>query len=319
MRIAITGAGGFVGTALIRAATNAGHEIVALSRSTASVTGAGSTVSVSGLDDRAGLRRAFDGADAVVHLAARVHVMRAEGPEGDVRFRVANVDGTRTVMEAAQASGVRRFVHLSTAKVHGEGKPTPYRESDPLAPVGSYSQSKVAAEAIVSAVDAARLGWTILRAPLVYGPGVGGNFRRLLRLASLGARVPLPLGDLDGRRSLVAVDNLSDLILRALHHDAAVGRAFLVSDDEDLSTTELLRRLGLALGHPVRLVGVPAPLVQAALRLLGRGAEAARLIGTFTVDSGAARHDLGWSAPLSTDAALAQVAQWWRSSPRVRG
>lgn len=319
MRIAITGAGGFVGQALIRAARAAGHETVALSRTVARVPGADDTVRVSGLGDRAGLRRAFAGADAVVHLAARVHVMRAEGPAGDLLFGAANVDGTRVVLEEAQVSGVRRFVHLSTAKVHGEGRAAPYRETDALAPVGGYSRSKAESEALVSSVDSARLGWTILRPPLVYGPGVGGNFKRLLQVASLGAHVPLPLGALDNRRSLLAVDNLADLILRCSSSDAAIGRAYLVSDGEDLSTSELVRRLGDALGRPIRLVRFPEALVKAALRMLGRGAEVGRLFGSFTVDSDAVRRELGWHAPLTVDAGLAQVAQWWTSGGRARG
>lgn len=316
MRLAITGAGGFVGRALLRAASAAGHETVALTRATAPVAGAGTTVTCAGLTDRDALRRAFAGADAIVHLAARVHVMQAEGRDGDARFHEANVEGTRAVVEAATASGARRLLFVSTAKVHGEGQAVPYRGSDALRPVGGYARSKAEAEAVVAAVDAGRLGWTILRPPLVHGPGVSGNFRRLLHLATLGARIPLPFGALDNPRSLVAVDNLADLMLHALRSDAAIGRAFLVSDDEDLSTTELLRRLGRALGHPVRLFGVPMGVVRGTFGLLGRGADADRLVGSFTVDGSAVRSELEWTAPLTVDAGLALVAQWWRSRGR---
>ncbi len=319
MRVAVTGAAGFVGRALLQAAATAGHETVALTRRAGPVAGAAHTVTITGLDDADALRRALDGCDAVVHLAARVHVMRREGAEGAARFAAVNVEGTRAVRDAALAAGVRRLVHLSTAKVHGEGGGAPYRDADPLRPQGAYAGTKADAERLLGATDPARLGWTILRPPLVYGPGVGGNFRRLLQLAALGARLPLPLGGLDNRRSLVAVDNLADAILVALTHPAAVGRAFVVGDAESPSTSELLGRLGAALGRPVRLWPLPRGLLRAAFTAVGRGGEAARLLESFEVDASGIRAALEWRAPLTLDEGLARVAAWWRTARDAPG
>ena len=316
MRIAVTGATGFVGTALLRAAALAGHETIALTRGAGPQPAAGRVARIAGLEDAAGLQAGLAGADAVVHLAARVHIMREESPDSPALFRRVNVDGTQAVIAAAMASGVRRFVLLSTAKVHGEGRDAPYRETDELAPVGSYSVSKAEAEACVAAVAPSTLAWTILRSPLVYGPGVGGNFRRLLQLAHVASRVPLPLGGIENRRSLVSVSNLASGILAVVTGASATGRRYLVSDGTDVSTSDLLRALGTALGAPARLFTVPSSTVRLALKIVGRSAEADRLFESFAVDASALRAELGWRPPQQMAAALAETASWWRAEER---
>jgi nucleoside-diphosphate-sugar epimerase len=311
-RVAVTGAGGFVGQSVCRALRAGGHEVVAVVRRGASAPAGTSVVEVPGLDASA-MRVAFEGCDAVVHLAARVHVMRETAPDPLAEFRRVNVDGSVAAYRAACAAGVRRFVLLSSVKVHGEGRATPYTERDPPAPADPYGASKLEAERMLaSARDAGGMSdLVVLRPPLVYGPGVGGNFRRLIRLAELAQRWPLPLGGLDNRRSMVAVHNLADAIRFVIESPAAGGRALLVSDGEDLSTSDLLARLARALGGRARLLPCPTGVLRALAMLAGQGAVVDRLLGSLTVDSSALRTGLGWTPPYSVDAALAEAASWW--------
>jgi UDP-glucose 4-epimerase len=316
-RVAVTGASGFVGRRTCEALLAAGHEVTAVVRDRAAV--AGTLVRhVDGLDDEAALRSAFEGAQAVVHLAARVHVMRETAGDPLAAFRRVNVRGTETVYRAACAVGAARVVLLSSVKVNGEGRRRPYVEADPPAPLDPYGTSKLEAERALLA--ARRAGGTadvvVLRPPLVYGPGVGGNFRRLLGLAERAMRRPLPLGGIPNRRSLVAVGNLADAIRHVLETPAAGGRTLFVSDGEDVSTSDLIARLARALGGRARLWPCPVRLLRTAASLVGRGAEAERLLGSLTVDATALRTGLGWSPPLSVDAALAETATWWRLEGR---
>ncbi|MBX7118997.1 MAG: NAD-dependent epimerase/dehydratase family protein [Gemmatimonadaceae bacterium] len=309
--IAVTGATGFVGRQLLADGARAGHRMVAVTRSPDAI-GEVEARGITDLDDRDGLSRALAGADAVVHLAARVHVMHHEGPEALERFRAVNVRGTRHLLEAARDVGVGRVVLLSTAKVLGEGaRGELLRDTAAPAPVGAYATSKAEMESLLDEPALAPRQWAVLRPPLVHGPGVGGNFRRLLQLADLGARIPLPFGGVRNARSLVGVRNLADAILCVLTDARAHGGRFLVSDGEDPSTADLLLRLGRALGRRVRLVNVPPLALQAGLRLIGRGAEAERLLGSFRVEASALRTAIGWRPPLSVDAGLEDVAAWW--------
>lgn len=315
-RIAVTGAAGFVGRALVRRLAERGWEVTALVRAPAEVEGAARVAVIGGLDDAARLRPALAGMDAVAHLAARVHVMRETAGDPLAAFRAVNVEGTRAVRDLAREAGVARLVFLSSVKAHGEGRAAPYRPDEPLAPADPYGVSKAEAEAVLAEADPARLGWTILRPPLVYGPGVGGNFRRLLRLAELAGRLPLPLGGIANRRSLVFVGNLADAIAHAAGDARAAGRRYLVADGEDLSTSDLLARLARAFGRPARLLPCPVGLAGAAARLAGRGAEAERLFGTLQVDASALAAELDWRAPFTVDEGLAATARWWH---RERG
>ncbi|HEX5818294.1 MAG TPA: NAD-dependent epimerase/dehydratase family protein [Gemmatimonadales bacterium] len=308
-RVAVTGASGFVGRATCERLAS-GWDVVAISRRD----GAG-TAKVRGLDDPEGLRAAFAGCEAVVHLAARVHVMRERSADPTAEFRQVNVAGTECVYRAAAAAGVRRFVFLSSVKVNGEGRATPYVESDAPAPVDPYGRSKLEAERRLAALRAEGGGCdvVVLRSPLVYGPGVGGNFRRLLHLAELSLRWPLPLGGIPNRRSLVAVGNLADAIGCALALPEAGGRTLLVSDGHDLSTSELIAALARGMGGSAHLAPCPQRLLRTLAALAGRRAEADRLLGSLTVDSSALRTQLGWTPPLTVEDALAATARWWRT------
>ncbi len=320
-RVLVTGATGFIGPALVEALVRRGHQVrVALRRDTAPLPGIEYTMTGT-LGPATDWRPALIGVSAVVHLAARAHVMNSErmdGPDGALaRFRAVNAAGTRQLAEAAAAAGVRRFVLLSSAKAMAEASP-PGRalsEADEARPLDAYGISKREGEIALAEVAAASaMAAVIVRAPLVYGPGVKGNFLRLLRLVD--RRLPLPFGAVANRRSLIARANLASALTLCLEHEAAAGRIFLVADEEDLSTPELIRRLGRALGRTPFLLPAAPGLLRGAARLFGRAAEIARLTGDLALDSSAIRAQLGWTPPLNVDQALSETAAWYRGCQR---
>lgn len=253
---------------------------------------------------------ALTGTQAILHLAARAHILHDEAADPLAAYRAVNTAGTLRLAEQAAAAGVRRFVFVSTVKVHGESSPPgrPFDETMAPVPEGPYAVSKLEAEQGLAAL-AARTGMevVVVRPPLVYGPGVKANFAAMARAVDRGW--PLPLGAIDNRRSLIGVDNLVDLLLRCLDHPAAANQAFLASDGEDLSTPEMLRRLGTALGRPARLLPVPQTLLRAGGALLGRGPAVDRLCGSLQVDITKARTLLGWSPPVSVDEGLRRTVE----------
>lgn len=250
--------------------------------------------------------RALDGCSSVVHLAARVHVMLERADDPLAEFRRVNVDGTLNLGAQAAAAGVRRFVYVSSVKVNGESTAADraFSAADTPAPQDPYGISKMEAEQGLRRI-AAETGMevVIVRPPLVYGPGVKANFAALMRAVQRG--VPLPLASVSrNRRSFVALDNLLDLLITCIDHPTAANQTFLVSDGEDLSTADLLYRLGQAMGEPVRLFHVPPSLLQFGANLLGRGDAAQRLLGNLQVDIGHTRNTLHWSPPVSVDEGL---------------
>jgi nucleoside-diphosphate-sugar epimerase len=303
VKAVVTGATGFVGTALLLRMNDDARFIVrAAVRNPLAILPNGIERTVCGdLSDPTHWREVVSGVDAVVHLAARVHVM-AEGASDPLEeFRRVNVSATLGLADQAALAGVRRFVYVSSVKVNGENGA--FTETDPPAPVDPYSVSKYEAELGLRDI-AARTGMqvVIIRPPLVYGPGVGANFRALMCAVSRG--LPLPLGAVHNLRSLVAVDNLADFILTCLDHPAAANEIFFVSDGEDLSTTDLIRRLARAIGRQPHLVPVPSGLLRAMAVLVGRRDAVSRLLGSLQVDITKARDRLGWTPPLTVDAAL---------------
>lgn len=304
----VTGANGFVGAAVHRQASARGLAV------RAAVRGPGhagpQTVVVGGLDAQTDWTLALQGCQAVVHTAARVHVMTESVVDPLSEYRRVNVEGTLNLARQAAAAGVRRFVFVSSVKVNGEGTPVlqPYSVNDAPAPQDAYGLSK--AEAEHGLRDVARdsgMEFAVVRPPLVYGPGVKANFRSLMRAVERG--LPLPLGSItDNRRSLVALDNLVDLLLTCIDHPAAANQTFLASDGEDLSTAELIRRMGHALGKPARLLSVPPGWLVLGARLLGKGAVAQRLLGSLQVDITHTRETLDWTPPISVDEGLRRAA-----------
>lgn len=313
MNVLVTGAGGFVGRALVaRLATAPGFVPRAgVRRQTDALPASVTQVVVPDITLDSDWGPTFVGVSAVVHLAARVHVMRDRAANPLAEYRRVNVAGTLAVARQAARNGVRRFVFVSTAKVNGEESQAdkPFVESDAPAPKDPYGQSKSEAEAALFACGA-ELGIEIVvvRPTLVYGPGVKANFLAMTRWLQRG--IPLPLGAIrDNRRSLVAMDNLVDLLVTCLRHPAAANQVFFAADGEDLSTTALLLRTAAALGVRARLVPIPSVLLETAATLLGKRSIWQRLGGNLQVDITKARTRLGWNPPVSVDEGLRRAVR----------
>lgn len=308
MNVLLTGASGFVGRATGRVLRAAGHEVSPVVRS-------GDGFRVGCIDGHTDWSGAFDGVQAVIHLAARVHQMDDREPDPLAAFRAVNTCGTERLARAAAAAGVRRFVFVSSVKAVGEHSPpggTIDEETVPQ-PVDPYGMSKFEAEQALHCVAAETgLEVVVVRPPLVYGPGVGANFRALVRAVAAGW--PLPLGCVHNRRSLVAVGNLADALRCCVEHPAAAGRTYFVTDGDDAGTAELCRRIGRALGRPARLLPVPVALLRLAGYLTGRSAAIARLTGSLALDSGRIRRELGWQPPQTMEQALAAMVSEGRAS-----
>ena len=306
MKLLVTGASGFVGRALVSQLISRGQTVVGTVRHDSRELPAGSArVVVGDLGTDTDWRAALAAVDVVVHLAARVHLMRDSAADPLAEFRRVNVEATKSLARQSAAAGVARFVFLSSVKVNGENGF--YRESDAPAPGDAYGVSKREAELALTEI-AAQTGMSvvIIRPPLVYGPGVKANFRALMGAVARG--VPLPFGAVDNRRSLVALDNLVDFIIRCAEHPAAVSETFLVSDGEDLSTADLIRRLARAMGRRARLVPVPPSVLMALAALVRRKDAAQRLLGSLQVDISKARRMLAWTPPITVDEGLRRAA-----------
>lgn len=302
-QILVTGANGFVGTALVAALRARGTPVVAAVRQ-ASAEG---QLAVGELDGNTDWTGALQGCTAVIHLAARVHVMDDASTDPIAAYRTVNRDASVRLAHQAHACGVRRFVFVSSIKVNGEATTSaPFRASDLPAPCDPYGQSKLEAEqALLAFGRESGMEIVIVRPPLVYGPGVKANFNSLLRLVKLG--VPLPFGRVSNARSMVALDNLVDLLMLCTRHPAAPGQVFLVSDGRDLSIGQLVGMIAAAMHKHVSLLPVPAGLMRAAATLLGKGAVAERLFGSLQVDIGATCDTLGWHPPISPEAAIGRT------------
>lgn len=309
MKILVTGANGFIGGALCQHLAASGQQVVPVVRRPCDVPDARILMAD---DDDAAWSAVLAGCDSVVHLAARAHVMHEHERDPLQAFRAVNVDMTLQLARRAAAAGVRRFVFMSTIKVNGEASVSgsPFGADDLPAPQDSYAASKQEAEAgLLGIARDTGLEVVIIRPPLVYGPGVKGNFASLIRWVRKG--VPLPLGAVNNQRSLVAVDNLVDLVACVADRKntpQAVNQVFLVSDGEDLATPELLRKIALAYRVPVRLIPVPERWLQGVARLTGKPAEMDRLLGSLVVDTTKTQELLGWRPVVSMDQQLHRMA-----------
>jgi nucleoside-diphosphate-sugar epimerase len=305
----VTGASGFVGTALLPVLALRGHAVRAAARRPLAAPG---SVVVPEVGPDTDWRTALAGCDAVVHLAARVHVMRDEVRDPLEAYRRVNAAGTARLARQAVEAGVGRFVFVSTAKVLGEHSPAghPFTDDDAPSPADPYSMSKAEAEDALERMAAGNgMRAVMLRPPLVYGPGVGANFLRLMDAIARGR--PLPVGLVANRRSLVYVGNLVAAIAAGLELPTPPVRC-LVSDGEDVSTPDLARRIASALDTRARLLPIPPGLLSAAGALTGRRAEVDRLLGNFALAPTALAR-AGWTPPFTLDQGLVATAAWFRS------
>ena len=288
MKVGVTGATGFVGRSVVSKLLSDNHQVVPMVRGISHL----KNEYVMG-DVSLPLKGNFPDLDAVIHLAGLAHVHERDEREAKRRFFSANVDGTRRVLDAAIAARISHFIFVSSVKVHGEKTATgsPFVETDICNPEDIYGESKQEAERLVlNKCNEAGVAYTIIRPPLVYGRGVGANFKKLAGLAR--APFPVPLGSIDNRRSLIYVENLADIISAALINDAALDQIFLVSDGQDVSTSELLSQLAKAQNRSIRLL--PSKPLRLGLNLAGMTEVRDRLFSNLQVDDSHVRQSLGW-------------------------
>ena len=323
--ILVTGANGFLGSALSQSLAARGYEYKKVVRRACP-----GAISVGNIDDQTAWGDALSGVTMVVHLAARVHVMHDTVTNPLAEFRKVNAAGTERLARSAAAAGVQRFVFVSSIKVNGEkisflnqhaqqisanplsmrGSLRPFSEDDAPNPQDTYAVSKWEAEQVLRQIaQETGMEVVIIRPPLVYGPRVGANFLKLLKLIKKG--MPLPFGLIDNQRSLIYVGNLVDAIITCLEHPAAAGQTYLVSDGEDVSTPELINRMASALECPARLLPVPPALLRLAGRLTGKSAEVERLLDSLVIDSSKIRRELGWTPPFTMGQGLRETADWY--------
>ena len=310
-RVLITGGRGFVGRALAARASSRDFTVRISSRKRLTTTRSHfEFYQVGPLSPATDWLAALQGVDAVVHCAGRAHVMKDTAVDPLAIFRTINLAGTLNLARQAAEAGVMRFVFISSIGVNGArtdlGKS--FSEADKPNPHNAYALSKWEAEqGLLRVADETGMEVVIIRPPLVYGPNAPGNFGSLMRWLNRG--IPLPLGAIYNQRSLVALDNLVDLIITCLTHPAAANQTFLVSDGEDLSTTQLLRRMGAALGKPARLIPVPVSILMLGAALVGKPELAQRLCGSLQIDMSKTRELLGWTPPFSVDEGLKKAAE----------
>jgi len=303
MNIFLTGATGFIGRRLgVKIESLSDFNLTSVFRSEAGLVTNKRTI-ICQIDKNTDWRSALIDQDLIIHTAARAHLMKEEVVDPLREYRLVNVDSTLNLANQAAEAGVKRFIFISSIGVNGVINTQPFTEDDTPNPVDFYAQSKWEAEQGLWEVQRETgMELVIIRPPLVYGPNAPGNFGSLMRWVNKS--IPMPLGAIHNKRSLVAVDNLVDLIITCIDSPAAANQVFLAGDGEDLSTTELLRGVAKAAGVSSRLIPVPATVLMFVASILGKKAVAQRLLGSLQVDISKARDLLGWTPPLSVEEGL---------------
>ena len=306
MNVLVTGATGFLGGRLCMALEkDPKMKLTAVVRWGRTVSQVSSVIAMPCIDSVSDWANALTTQDVVIHTAARAHIMNDSVADPLTEYRKVNVDGTLNLARQAAVVGVKRFIFISSIKVNGEQtfSGQPFRPDDKANPTDPYGLSKWEAEqGLQQIAQETGMEVVIIRPPLVYGPGVKGNFANLIKLVGKG--LPLPLGAIHNRRSMIALDNLVDLIIICIDHPNAANQVFLASDGQDLSTTELLQGLAQAMGRPSRLLPIPGELVSLAASALGKKSIADRLLGSLQVDISKIRDLLSWTPPISVDEGL---------------
>lgn len=310
MHVAVTGANGFVGQAMCADLRLRGLYVRGATRSRYGLpSGVGYSI-IGAINGDTNWEDTLTGIDVVIHLAARVHVMQDDSADPLAEFRKVNVAGSENLARQAAQAGVKRLVYVSSIKVNGEETQggDKFSELDAPLPQDPYGVSKWEAEQALHRVALETgLEIVIVRPPLVYGAGVKGNFAQMLKVLARG--FPLPLASVANLRSLVYVGNLADALIVCATHPLAAGQTYLVSDGEDISTSDLLRQLGAAMGHSARLFACPVTLLKLAGRLTGRADQIERLTGSLQIDSGKIRRELGWTPPYTLSQGLQLTAK----------
>jgi len=311
-QILITGSTGFIGIALIARLAEENFNIRAIVRNNKATTfnEEVKVINVGELTTSINWKQALEGVDVVIHLASRVHIMNDQAADPTAEYQRINVDASLNLARQAADLGVKRFIYLSSIKVHGEFTELsrPFVADDMLFPQSSYAISKYQSELGLRELSIeSEMEIVIIRPPLVYGPGVKANFLSMMKW--LSRSIPLPFGRIHNLRSLVAIDNLVDLIVKCIDHPAAANQAFLVSDGEDLSTPDLLYRMGVALDKPVRLIPIPVLWLQFFSYLFGFDSTFERLCSSLQVDISKTQKLLGWDPIIGVDEGLRRAAQ----------
>lgn len=317
MKFLITGANGFVGTALCAELLRQGQSVRAAVRSANQVQGNVEIVAVGNVGTDTDWRNALQGVEVVIHLVARVHVMKDVSADPLAEFLKVNLHGTENLTRQAAQAGVKRIVYVSSIKVNGEGtmRTQSYLESDKPNPQDPYGISKWRAEQTLNHIaQETSLEVVIVRPPLVYGAGVKGNFISLMTAIDKG--IPLPLAGANNLRSLLYVGNLVDALIACATHSAAAGQTYLLSDGEAVSTVMLVEKIAQALGRKSHSFYFPSGLLRATAVLLGRSAQADRLFSSLQVNDQKIRNELDWHPPFSLEQGLRATAGWY-SAQRI--
>jgi nucleoside-diphosphate-sugar epimerase len=319
----ITGAHGFIGQTLCKKMLAGGWRTFGTVRSAKDIAGSlpagADAVHIETIGPDTDWSKTLWGVDTVVHTAARVHRMQKSDEETLSEYRRVNVAGTERLARMAASAGVRRFIFLSSIKVNGEGTPLgqPFTETDAPSPQDAYALSKWEAEQSLTKVSRETgLEVVVLRSPLVYGPEVKANFLRLMQWVAWG--VPLPFGATRNRRSLIYIGNLVSAIDACLTHPSAANQTFLVSDGEDVSTSDLIRGLAGEMGRKACLVSLPPALLSAVAKLIRKGQEAERLLSSLQVDSSRIRQTLNWQPPYTLQAGIRQTVDWYNGDRKAQ-